>query len=189
MTITRHKRTTHIENDTVMDDSDRSAMQLGYAVIKYYPQLIDVLNGCINKSKEECKKVMHKKTVIFDVDGVLFEYDEWHGLEHYGKPIQENIDICNAFHQSDEYDVCIWTTRTNPYVQGYPQEQLIKALEDVLTQTGVKYHKILREPKPLFDVMIDDRSYNPDNENRRNIIREVTTVYFDKYQKLLLLKS
>jgi hypothetical protein len=61
MTITRHKRTTHIENDTVMDDSDRSAMQLGYAVIKYYPQLIDVLNGCINKSKEECKKSYAQK--------------------------------------------------------------------------------------------------------------------------------
>jgi hypothetical protein len=129
---------------------------------------------------------MHKKTVIFDVDGVLFEYDEWHGLEHYGKPIQENIDICNAFHQSDEYEVCIWTTRTNPYVQGYPQEQLIKALEDVLTQAGVKYHKILREPKPLFAFMIDDRTYNIDYDKAGSIHRDIINIVWSTYERIFV---
>jgi FMN phosphatase YigB (HAD superfamily) len=130
---------------------------------------------------------MHKKTVIFDVDGVLFEYDEWHGLEHYGKPIQENIDICNAFHQSDEYEVCIWTTRTNPYVQGYPQEQLIKALEDVLTQAGVKYHKILREPKPLFEFMIDDRTLNLDHGRASDIAKILQRIFWKAYHLVLII--
>ena len=102
------------------------------------------------------------RTMIFDVDGVLFEYDEWHGIEHYGKPIKENVNLCNAIYESGKFEVCIWTTRTNPYVQGYPQEQLIKALTEQLTLAGVKYHKILLEPKPLFYAMMDDRSYNPD---------------------------
>jgi len=100
--------------------------------------------------------------LVFDVDGVIFEYDGWHGIDHYGKPIQEMIDCINRLYDSDEYQICIWTTRTNPLVQGYPLFNLKCRLEVRLNSTGIKYHKILDEPKPLFYCLIDDNAVNPD---------------------------
>ena len=102
------------------------------------------------------------KTLVFDVDGVIFEYDGWHGIDHYGEPIQEMIDCINRLYDSGKYQICIWSTRTNPHVQGYPFEKLKTALMCRLIDYGVKYHKILSEPKPLFYCFIDDNSCNPD---------------------------
>lgn len=102
------------------------------------------------------------KTLVFDVDGVIFEYDSWQGIDLYGEPIQEMIDLINKLYDSGKYEICIWSTRTNPYVQGYPHYLLHDALEITLDMAGVKYHKILDEPKPLFYCLIDDNSINPD---------------------------
>lgn len=107
-------------------------------------------------------KTTSRKMIIFDVDGVLFEYDGWKGIDHYGSPIQSNVTLCNTLYDTDRYEICIWSTRTNPYVQGYPQVDLIKGLELRLKEAGVKYHRILSEPKPLFYAMIDDRVINPE---------------------------
>jgi FMN phosphatase YigB (HAD superfamily) len=103
-----------------------------------------------------------KKTIIFDVDGTLFEYHGWYGVDHYGSPIEANITLCNALYDTDQYEICVWSTRTNPLVQGYPQADLIKGLELRLKEAGVKYHRILTEPKPLFYAMIDDKVINPE---------------------------
>ena len=102
------------------------------------------------------------KTLVFDVDGVIFEYDGWHGIDHYGKPIQEMIDAINKLYDSGKYQIYIWSTRTNPYVQGYPQYLLMDKLKLELDKINLKYHKILYEPKPLFYALIDDNSCNPD---------------------------
>lgn len=100
--------------------------------------------------------------LIFDVDGVIFEYDGWLGLGHYGKPITEMIDLINKLYDSGKYQICIWSTRTNAIVQGYPADVLRIYLECMLNKYGVKFHKILHEPKPLFYCLIDDNSINPD---------------------------
>jgi hypothetical protein len=101
-------------------------------------------------------------SLVFDVDGVIFQYDGWHGIDHYGEPIQEMIDCINRLYDSGKYQICIWSTRTNHYVQGYPFETLTTALECHLLDAGVKFHKILSEPKPLFHCLVDDNSVNPD---------------------------
>ena len=67
MTITRHKRITHIENDTTMDDSDRNAMQIGYAALRYHPELLPVLNEDRKRAREECKNSYGR----YDKDGNL----------------------------------------------------------------------------------------------------------------------
>ena len=126
---------------------------------------------------------MNKPTIIFDVDGVLFEYDKWEGIDHYGKPIAENIRLCNSLYRSGDYDVCIWSTRTNPLVQGYPQEDLVKALAKQLTLNGVEYHRVLLEPKPLFYAMIDDRAVNLDYDNIVMIKKLLRNAYFNEYKE------
>ena len=103
-----------------------------------------------------------KKTIVVDVDGVLFEYRTWKGIDHFGDPIQSNIDLVNALYDSGEYEICIWTTRTNDLVQGYPKQQLKEMIAKKLEESGVKYHKIADENKPLFKLMIDDNTFNPD---------------------------
>jgi hypothetical protein len=102
------------------------------------------------------------KTLVFDVDGVIFEYDGWQGIDHYGAPIQEMIDLINNLYNSGKYEIAIWSTRTNSWVQGYPLSNLKLKLQIELMHAGVKYHKILDEPKPLFHCLVDDNSVNPD---------------------------
>jgi hypothetical protein len=102
------------------------------------------------------------KTLVFDVDGCIFEYDGWQGIDHYGKPIQEMIDCINKLYNSGKYEIAIWSCRTNPFIQGYPQALLMARLIRELGFAGVKYHKILYEYKPLFHCIIDDNSVNPD---------------------------
>jgi hypothetical protein len=101
-------------------------------------------------------------SLVFDVDGVIFEYYGWYGIDYYGKPIQEMIDCINRLYDSDKYQICIWSTRTNPHVQGYPKQMLIDKLEYMLDLHKVKYHRILREDKPLFYCLVDDNAVNPD---------------------------
>ncbi len=101
-------------------------------------------------------------SLVFDVDGVIFEYDGWLGIDHYGEPIQDMIDCINRLYDSGKYQICIWSTRTNPHVQGYPFENLWIRLTGQLRKHGVKFHKILSEPKPLFYCLVDDNVVNPD---------------------------
>jgi len=114
-----------------------------------------------NASSEYAQSVVIP-TLIFDVDGVIFEYDGWLGIDHYGEPIQEMIDCINKLYDSGKYQICIWSTRTNPHVQGYEFMYLKSRLMDELYKAGVKFHKILGEPKPLFYCLIDDNAVNPD---------------------------
>ena len=113
-----------------------------------------------NASAEYAQSVVIP-TLIFDVDGVIFEYDGWLGIDHYGEPIQEMIDCINKLYDSGKYQICIWSTRTNPHVQGYTFGELKTRLQKQL-EGRVKYHKILSEPKPLFYCLIDDNAVNPD---------------------------
>lgn len=61
MVSNRFERTTMIEADTVMDDSDRHAMQIGYAVLRYHPELLPVLNDDRKRAREECKNSYGKE--------------------------------------------------------------------------------------------------------------------------------
>ena len=75
MTIQRHKRDTHIEVDSVMDASDRKAMQLGYAVLRYRKEWVTPLLSEIERAREECKNSYGKRTPLSDVSGNTGERD------------------------------------------------------------------------------------------------------------------
>lgn len=129
-----------------------------------------------------------KKTVIFDVDGVLFEYNGWKGVDHYGEPIQANVDALKGMYDAG-MEICIWTTRTNPLVQGYPQEQLVKALEAQLKKYDIPYSKILLEPKPLFTMLIDDNSFNPNRDRYCVLKADIEKAYFTATNEFLSFPS
>ena len=112
------------------------------------------------KSQQQNHQVI--PSLVFDVDGVIFQYDGWHGIDHYGKPLQDNIDLVNKLYDSDKYQICIWSSRTNELIQGYPKQELKERLKQELKKIGVKYHKILDENKPLYYCLIDDRVINLD---------------------------
>jgi hypothetical protein len=111
------------------------------------------------------------KTLVFDVDGVILEYDGWQGIDHYGKPIQEMIDLINKLYDSGKYQICIWSCRTNELIQGYHHQELKESLERQLMRNGVRFHKILDENKPLFYAIIDDNSCNPDRIKAMRLYR------------------
>jgi hypothetical protein len=102
------------------------------------------------------------KTLVFDVDGTLVSYSGWHGIDVYGEPLQDNIDLVNKLFDSGRYQICIWSSRTNELIQGYPKQELKNRLEQELKKIGVRYHKILDENKPLYFCLIDDRVINLD---------------------------
>jgi FMN phosphatase YigB (HAD superfamily) len=102
------------------------------------------------------------KTLIFDVDGTLVSYSSWQGIDHYGEPIVEMVELVNKLFDTGLYEIAIWSCRTNPMIQGYPQSLLMARLIKELDKIGLRYHKILYEYKPLFHCIIDDNSVNPD---------------------------
>ena len=104
---------------------------------------------------------MSNKSVVVDVDGVLFEYHGWVNIDHYGDPINENIEIINGLYNKG-YDILIWTTRTNPRINAaYSQSELENKLFNKLKENGILFTEIIKDPKPFFVCIIDDLSWNP----------------------------
>jgi hypothetical protein len=102
------------------------------------------------------------KTIVFDVDGTLVSYSSWQGINHYGEPIVEMVELVNKLFDTGLYEIAIWSCRTNPMIQGYPQSLLMARLVKELDKIGLRYHKILYEYKPLFYCLVDDNAVNPD---------------------------
>ena len=99
--------------------------------------------------------------ILVDVEGVIFQYDKWVNIEHYGEPITDNIELINNLYEGG-YNILIWTTRINPTIhKGYTDIQLLDMLTVKLKGAGVQYTGIIRSPKPLCCLIIDDDSWNP----------------------------
>ena len=97
-----------------------------------------------------------KKTVCVDVDGVLFVYEGWKGIHHFGKPIAGAAEMLKKLHE-DGYEIVIHTTRANPDVNtDYITRELREILAEQLVKHGMVFNRI--EGKPIAVGYIDDRA-------------------------------
>lgn len=107
------------------------------------------------------------KTICFDFDGVLAEYDKWRGHAIIGKPIEENIELVRRLHREGNI-LILCTTRLNDYpfvdkpdkkdesvVNGFASEFLRHWLKD---QGILECFSVMGCKKLFADYYIDDRA-------------------------------
>jgi len=94
------------------------------------------------------------KTICFDFDGVIANYDGWKGLDVFGKPNWEAVEAMQIL-KAAGYHIIIWTTR-----------KATPALKAYLARNKIPYDSInsnAHNPpdtsaKPIYHVLIDDRA-------------------------------
>lgn len=100
---------------------------------------------------------MKEKTIAVDLDGVIFEYDEWKGIKHFGPVIPGVKDALAKFMEMG-FNVIIYTTRTNTKVnKGFQEKELIYTVWCALVKNGIPFDDISTE-KPIAEFYIDDRA-------------------------------
>lgn len=97
---------------------------------------------------------MPQRTILVDLDGVLAEYDGWHGPKHFGAPISETILMVNTLHDMG-YSIIIYTTRADEILNGHgSREETLQWLH----KAKVKFDRLVA--KPLALAILDDRAIN-----------------------------
>jgi hypothetical protein len=101
---------------------------------------------------------MTKRTVCIDVDGVLAQYDGWKGVDHFGDPIPGARAFLAVLRE--EFDVVIFTTRTNPEMSKPESAELLRnRVRDWLDANDLPYDDIwIGRGKPICSAIIDDRA-------------------------------
>lgn len=100
---------------------------------------------------------MSKKTVCVDLDDVLAQYDGWKGIEHIGDPIPGAQNF--MLELSKDYEVVVYTTRCNPYIDGRDIGTVRHIIAIWLRRHNFKWDYIYcQEGKPKAIAYIDDRA-------------------------------
>lgn len=103
-----------------------------------------------------------QRRIAVDLDGVIFKYDYWKGIDHYGKPV-EFVREALTILQKMGFEIIIYSTRTNPYVNPeYNQEELIDKIVSALQANNIPFDGISTD-KPLAEYYIDDRGIRFEN--------------------------
>ena len=95
--------------------------------------------------------------IAVDLDGTIFEYKEWKGTDHFGKPIK-GVKKSLKFLQKLGYRIVIHTTRTNHLVNNEPPKVLYWKVRKELEKHGIPFNKIYTIGKPPAEFFIDDRA-------------------------------
>ena len=102
---------------------------------------------------------MSKKTIAIDLDGTLASYSGWKGLEHIGDPLPGAQELIGRL-IDEGFDVVLYTTRTNPDVNGGTAEELAKLVQAWLDRNGFDSRfRIALGGKPIAMMYIDDRAF------------------------------
>lgn len=97
------------------------------------------------------------KTICIDLDGVIFKYDEWRGVDHFGDPIDGARLVLEEL-QRMGFEIIIFTNRTNPSTNpGYTKYMLAAKVEKALNKHNIPFDRIELAGKPLAKYYIDDR--------------------------------
>jgi hydroxymethylpyrimidine pyrophosphatase-like HAD family hydrolase len=112
------------------------------------------------------------KTVAFDFDGVIAEYDGWKGVDVFGSP---NLEVIKAMQKLARkgYHIIIWTTRNETL-----------ALRLYLAKHNVSYSSInstshnppYTSTKPIYHVFVDDRAVGYRGQKADKLIRTIEYV-------------
>tara|TARA_B100000686_G_C16340132_1_gene737497 strand:- start:191 stop:544 length:354 start_codon:yes stop_codon:yes gene_type:complete len=110
----------------------------------------------------------YKKNLCFDLDGVIC-------LNTYGdyekaKPINDAIKKINYLYDNNYY-IIIFTARYMGFAKGDLKKAIKKGYaftQNQLNLWGLKYHKLLFG-KPEYDIIIDDKSYNYNQDWIKNL--------------------
>lgn len=88
--------------------------------------------------------------------------------DEYGFDQEPNKEAKNAINKlfDSGHKIVIFSCRSNPYVCDPLDE---KKMINYLQKHDVKFHEIVKN-KPLFDMLIDDRSMNPHIQGWENIL-------------------
>lgn len=98
------------------------------------------------------------KTIAIDLDGVIFKYDEWRGIDYFGEPV-DGARLALEELKQQGFEIIIYTTRTNPGVNpGYTKFMLAAKVEKALRQHDIPFDKIELGGKPIAKYYIDDRA-------------------------------
>ena len=98
---------------------------------------------------------MSKPTIAVDVDGVIFEYKDWKGIQHFGKPIKK-VRECLKILQKSGFKIVIYTCRANPALQEESLPLLEMYIRRELLSTEIPFDEIAMAGKPFAEYYIDD---------------------------------
>lgn len=100
---------------------------------------------------------MNEKSIAVDLDGVVFEYDSWKGLEHFGKVLKGARPALRKL-RALGYKIIIYTIRTNPSLEMESVERLHAIVYKALKKAKIPFDEIALEGKPLAKYYVDDRA-------------------------------
>lgn len=109
-------------------------------------------------SKEEIGEGMKKIPIVVDLDGVLSEYSEWKGIDHYGPVPEGAIEFLQELKKFAKVTLC--TCRLNPELNpAIPMESLIFKVTEFLAENKIPYDNLfVGRGKPHGFFYIDDRA-------------------------------
>lgn len=93
------------------------------------------------------------KTIAFDFDGVLAQYDGWKGYQHLGKPIEGMREVLQQL-KSDGWKILIYTTRGNAEIAEWCKKYYMPV--DYINMNPEIQGK--NPGKPIASIYVDDRA-------------------------------
>jgi capsule biosynthesis phosphatase len=135
----------------------------------------------IDKKLQIDKKLRY----VFDLDNTLVTYPEVHGDYTTVKPIIKMINLLKKL-KNDNHTIIIYTARrmgSHGHNIGSVIKDIGKITFDTLDKFEIPYDELIFG-KPLGDVYIDDRSYNPYDERIFKLLGEYQLIDDDIENKI-----
>lgn len=115
--------------------------------------------------------IVKRRTIAFDFDGVLAQYDGWKGWQHLGEPVPGIKEIIRQLKMDWGCTIIIYTTRGNSEMAEWCKKH------------GILYSYINSNPgiqgnnpgKPIADVYVDDRAITFDGTNMDTLVNDIIT--------------
>jgi hypothetical protein len=117
--------------------------------------------------------ILQKKIIIFDIDNTLGKTEK---LDYEkSKPIKSRIKIVNKLYDQGHI-IKIFTARYMGKHNGNVRiikKKYFKKTQNQLKRWGIKFHKLIMG-KPIFDIFVDDKSYNTKDKKLNKIFKQLT---------------